>query len=381
MSLFSQIQKIYRALTSRKVSKISVQAQEQEKPEEGSRNYLNLYEMYSSCPPLFRAINIRATLASRFLKLNSSNPDKLKRILSYLSPTASMSIIENIVFKASIDSDIFGLGAVELYLNENMRPELSSIHAKSIDFKRDSSNKILFKPGTQIPQAIIQTTDFETTEIDYNDVSLLRYNALGDELYGISLVKLCYSSAEYYTASLKGFGKAMNKLGFPIYDFSIGNETHEPTPEIVDYVKNKVKNFADKKEFIHEYFIKTDVTESKTISQASDFDKTFIRAIAIASGIPEFLLTGNTNDLSLASSKIMSEILPSILLPSLQNPIEIFVEDIFKKLASIMNIDATIDVSFKPIFTIDQLSDARRAEILSKLDICSKEEIRKIAGL
>ena len=136
MSLFSRIQKIYRALTSRKVSKISVQAQEQEKPEESSRNYFNLYEMYSSCPPLFRAINIRATLASRFLNLNSPNPDKLKRILSYLSPTASMSIIENIVFKASIDSDIFGLGAVELYLNENMRPELSSIHAKSIDFKR-----------------------------------------------------------------------------------------------------------------------------------------------------------------------------------------------------------------------------------------------------
>ena len=77
----------------------------------------------------------------------------------------------------------------------------------------------------------------------------------------------------------------------------------------------------------------------------------------------------------------MSEILPSILLPSLQNPIEIFVEDICKKLASIMNIDTTIDVSFKPIFTIDQLSDARRAEILSKLDICSKKELREIAGL
>ena len=173
----------------------------------------------------------------------------------------------------------------------------------------------------------------------------------------------------------------MNKLGFPIYDFSIGDETHDPTPEVVNYLQNKVKNFADKKEFIHEYFIKTDVTESKTISQASDFDKTFIRAIAIASGIPEFLLTGDTNDLSLASSKIMSEILPSILLPSLQNPIEIFVEDIFKKLANIMNIDTTIDVSFKPIFTIDQLSDARRAEILSKIDICSKKELRKIAGL
>ena len=166
MSLFSRIEKIYHALTQQKVSKISVQAQEQEKIEESSRNYLNLYEMYSSCPPLFRAINIRATLASRFLNLNSSNPDKLKHVLSYLSPTASMSIIENIVFKASIDSDIFGLGTVELYLNDNMRPQLSNIHAKSIDFKRDSSNRILFKPGTQSPQAIIQTTDFERNEID-----------------------------------------------------------------------------------------------------------------------------------------------------------------------------------------------------------------------
>ena len=90
MSLFSRIQKIYRALTPRKVS-ISVQAREQEKPEESSRNYLNLYEMYSTCPPLFRAINIRATLASRFLNIDSSNPDKLKHVLSYLSPTASMS--------------------------------------------------------------------------------------------------------------------------------------------------------------------------------------------------------------------------------------------------------------------------------------------------
>jgi len=381
MSLFSRIQKIYRALTPRKVSKISVQAREQEKPEESSRNYSSLYEMYSTCPPLFRAINIRATLASRFLNIDSSNPDKLKHVLSYLSPTASMSIIENIVFKASIDSDIFGLGTVELYLNDNMRPQLSNIHAKSIDFKRDSSNRILFKPGTQSPQAIIQTTDFEKSEIDYDNISLLRYNALGDELYGISLVKLCYSSAEYYNASLRGFGNAMNKLGFPIYDFSVGDETHDPTPEVVNYLQNKVKNFAVKKEFIHEYFIKTDVTESKAISQTSDFDKTFIRAIAIASGIPEFLLTGDTNDLSLASSKIMSEILPSILLPSLRNPIEIFVEDIFKKLANIMNIDTTIDVSFKPIFTIDQLSDARRAEILSKIDICSKKELRKIAGL
>ena len=46
MSLFSRIQKIYRALTLQKVSKISVQAQEQEKPEESSRNYLNLYDMF-----------------------------------------------------------------------------------------------------------------------------------------------------------------------------------------------------------------------------------------------------------------------------------------------------------------------------------------------
>ncbi len=379
MSLFQKIGRIYTALKGQRISQISVQAMEQEKPSKLSRQ--DLYKIYTSCPPLKRAIDIRATLASNFIKLQSDNQAAVDRVISTLSSTSGFAKLKRVIFNASILADVEGAGFVELYLDNNLRPSLSIIHSQSVDYERDERGRIKYQNGK--PRALIQEVDeFEKITIPFDRISTLKYNEYGDEPYGLPLTSLVASQAQGYIDALNGFANALKKLGFPIYDFSIGSDTNPANAQIIHDVQKAVRNFGNTKEFVHEHFIKPSVTESKYISQTTDFDKPFLRSISIASGVPEFLLTGETQQLSLASSKIMTEVLPKILLPSMETAIEVFVEDIFSKLAEASGEKAATNISFKPIFSGDQISAAQRAQILSSIpNLCSREELRKIAGL
>ncbi len=375
----SLLHRIYTAIKGERISQISVQAMEQEKPSKLSRR--DLYTLYASCPPLKRAIDIRATLASNFISIQSDNQAAVDKVISTLSPTAGLAKLKKIIFNSSVQADVEGAGFVELHLDDNLRPSLSLIHSQSIDYQRDERGRILYQNGK--PKALVQEIDnFQKITIPYDHISALRYNEYGDEPYGLPLTQLVSSQAQGYIDALNGFANALNKLGFPIYDFSIGDEMNPPNAQIIRDVQRAVRNFNNTKEFVHEHFIKPTITESKYISQSTDFDKPFIRSISIASGVPEFLLTGETRELSLASSRIMTEILPKILLPSMQGSIETFTEDIFSKLSEASGEIATTNIIFKPIFSGDQISSAQRAQILSSIpNLCSREELRKIAGL
>ncbi len=366
----------------KRISRISIEAREN-KPTKLSK--AELTELFDKCAPLNRAIVTRAALVSNLIRLEG-NQEEINRILYSISPSYGMARIRQIIFNASIQADIYGAGFVEVHLDNNMRPSLSIIHSGSVDFQRDNMGRIVYE-GSKIKGLIQQIEAYKEVFIPFENVSMLRYNEKGDEPYGTSLVQNLSEQAQGYLNALNGFAASINKLGFPIYDFSVGDDNHEPTPEVIEDLQQRIKDFGKTtREFVHEQYIKPSVTESKYMSHSVDFDRPFIRAIAIGTGIPESLLTGDARSLSLAAAKVLEELLPVVLIPSMKNSIEVFVEDMFQKLSGK---EVNINVNFEPMFSMDTQTKeqnlktaAERAKILSEIpNLCSVDELRKIAGI
>ncbi|DAZ85609.1 TPA_asm: portal protein [Altiarchaeum virus] len=379
MSLLQRIYRAYSELRGQRISQVSEQSEEMEK-ERIAPTRADYYKVYRTCPPLFRAIQIRATIASHYFSLKSET-DIVEKLLSSLDKTSGMAKLRDIVFRASIMADVEGSAFTEIHLDRNMRPTLSLLHSESVDFGRDDMDEIIYDEYGR-PKMLVQTNNFRKIPIPMSRISSLSYSKYGDEPYGIPITGIVYDAAKSYSDVLKSMAQYIKTVGFPVQDFSVGDAEHEPNADTMKDVQRGVKNFSETAEYVHEYFIKRNLSESKMLPQSTVFVDPFVSAIAIASGVPEFTLTGKTKELSLSSARVMTELLPKILLPSMQSSIEQYVEDIFHKIAAAGGRESDVNLVFNPIFSTDKEGSAKVAEILSKIpNLCTPEEIRKIAGL
>ncbi len=267
--------------------------------------------LYRNSWAIKRGVNVRANLLSfRGMKINITSDKQEQVITTFLKrmhPTRPMLALSNTFRQRSIDTDVFGMGFDELLYDAPIVADakdllgFSALHPMNTDFIRNASSDIIkFKEKdgklTKIPEGWVwrQNPDDEMVGVplELDRVASLKYNLLGDELWGISSIEPVFKTAENLRMIEEGMAQGVITYGNPTRDFIVGDESHPPTKKMIDNTAEAVKDFNNKSEYVHPAWIRVGQLESFSLSKIPTYVQPYISAISANFEIPEFILTG-----------------------------------------------------------------------------------------
>jgi len=391
------------AITGRAKTSHSKASREAKSLEFGKFDFNDLELMYRRNPYIFRAANIRASLATPKFKVYAETDQGEKAVKGFLDRIhckRDLSWMNSFLYDRHLDADIFGNAWVELIPNEdeNTLAGFQPLHPAYIDFQRDhppSGPVREDKDGN--PVGISQKVPYydekkkkigkQTIEVGMDCIAHLTLHRVGDELLGIPLVEVAYQSALSQMNAELGLAESIYHHGFPLQDISVGDESNPPTPEMMEKIEKEVKDLNYMSEYVHEYWIRVKNLESYSLPGTVNFSEPFINGIATASGIPKFLLRGTGEGTNRATAQAMLDLIPSTTIFPLRRNLKLFLENqVFAKLFELEGIDDQARIEFDEILPRE---DERITQKLLNLSKCrfsgqtllTLEEAREILGL
>jgi len=115
---------------------------------------------------------------------------------------------------------------------------------------------------------------------------------VGDGFYGIGLIEPIYKSYLRQLAVEDGFANASYRVGFPLIDASVGDETHDATPEQITKVAEQLKDINSLTAFSHPSWLKIGLLESRQSAKIRNFLDYWMDVMITGMGIPKAFATG-----------------------------------------------------------------------------------------
>jgi len=403
MRFISRLSLLKSAISGRPARTAPSKASKESKPLKfGKFNFHDLELMYRRQPYLFRAVNIRASFATPKFKIYTDTTEGEKAVGEFLTRIhckRDLSWLNSFLHNRFIDADVFGNAWTEYILNEDEDTlmGLQHLHPAYIGFQRDhGTNGPIKTDDDDNPVGITQEvpyydtkkerTGHNTIDVPMELIAHLTLHNIGDELLGIPLTEVAYQSALSQMNTELGFAEAIYRHGFPLQDIEVGDERHEPNPEIMEDIEKEVKDLNYMSEYVHEYWIKVKNLESYSLPGTVNFSEPFINAIATASGIPKFLLRGTGEGTNRATAQAMLDLLPSSIFP-LRRKMKLLLENqIFAKLFELEGIDDQIRIEFNEVLPREDDRITAKLLNLSKVrfedrSLLTYEEAREMLGL
>lgn len=363
--------------------------------------------MYRNSWAINKAVNVRANLLSfRGLKIVVKD-DKAKKVtntfLKKMHPTRPMLALANTFNQRSKDVDVFGMGIDELLFDSakvaNAKDLLgfTAVHPINIDFQRaQNSDIIAFEKGpngkpTNVPKGWVWHQDPDQdyqggTKLELDRIASLKYNWLGDELWGMSKIEPVYKTAEDLRMIEEGMAQGVITYGNPTRDIIVGDETHPASKPMIDQVAAAVKNFNSLSEYVHPAHIRIGQIESFSLSKIPNYVAPYITAVGAAFEIPEFILTGSGEGTNKATAQAMINFVHQTIDPLQQKQAMYFEERILAPLMKLNKIDEVPTIEWNEILPRDPNDYANIIKVVSEAlvggkQIVTKEELREWAGL
>ncbi len=365
--------------------------------------------LYRNSWACFKAVNVRANLMSgRGLKIVCKS-DKAKKVvddfLRLMHPTRPMLALQNSFRNRSINADIFGNAYDELLFDPAGTRDnpadpkkakkllgFTAIHPINLDYQRDQGgDKIEFE--NRVPKGWVfsedptgATTDENSIKLPLGRVAHLKYNTVGDELLGISILEPIFKTAERLMKIEEGITQGILTHGNPLHDVIVGDESHPPTKKMIDSVANQVKGLNTKSEYVHPPWIRVGQIEAFSLGKAPNYMQPFITAIAAATQVPEFLLLGRGEGTNKATAQAMIDFIHQTIEPLQQAQALYFEEQILAPLMKLNNIDEVPTIEWNEILPKNPTDYADIVKTLTESlidekQILSIEEARELAGL
>jgi len=364
--------------------------------------------MYRNNWAVFKAVNVRANLMSiRGLKIKAKSDKAIKvtnDFLKRMHPTRPMVSLVNSFKNRSINTDVFGNGHDELLYDPSGTKEkplnpskaknmlgFTAVHPINIDYQREANgNRILFDKHN-MPKGWIWNRDptdemSEGIKIPLGRITHMKYNTIGDELFGMSSIEPVYKTAERHLKVEEGVTHAILTYGNPTRDFTVGDETHVPTKPMIDGVAEEVLDFNFKSEYVHPPWVKVNQIESFSLGNATDYTKPYLTAISAATSVPEFILLGRGEGTNKATAQAMIEFIHQTVEPLQQTQAMYFEEQILAPLMKLNGIEEIPIIEWNEILPKSLTDYANVIKTLSEAMVGGKqiitfEEAREIAGL
>ncbi len=363
--------------------------------------------MYRNSWAVKKGVNVRANLLSfRGLKIVVKS-DKAKKVindfLKKMHPTRPMLALANTFNQRSKDVDVFGMGIDELLYDSlkvaNAKELLgfTAVHPINLDFQRImDSDKIEFatdnkKRVTKVPKGWIWKYDpvkdySGGTKIELDRIATLKYNWLGDELWGMSTIEPVFKTAEDLRKIEEGMAQGVITYGNPTRDIIVGDESHPPNKKMIDNTAEAVKDFNNLSEYVHPPWIRIGQIESFSLSKIPNYVQPYITAIAAAFEVPEFILTGRGEGTNKATAQAMINFVHQTIDPLQQKQAMYFEEKILAPLMKLNDVEEIPTIEWNDILPRNPNDYAAIIKAVSEAmvegkQIVTREELREWAGL
>jgi hypothetical protein len=295
---------------------------------------LNELELvYIKDSTVFNSINkIRQTIMSAHHTLKCRD----KKVLAYfeaftqnLGNSGSDITWDELLSRIFLHQCIYGRSWIENIYNTrgNRIVDWDMVDPKTMDYAKNTNQKIVMdrfgKPIGYIQtipysEAIIfpnQSKAPENVSLGTNDIFIepkriaqIKLYTVGDGFYGIGLIEPIYLNSIRKQNVEEALASAIWRHGFPIMWAQLGDLQHEPTPQQIQTMLEKLKDLTFKKEIATPYYYNLQILESKKATKLQEHLDYFQNQQVTGLGIPKPYATGIGEATNRATLNNMSDL-------------------------------------------------------------------------
>lgn len=342
--------------------------------------FKDLELVYLRFPIASRGIEIRANdFIARGYEIVCKDAKAKKELEEFLEDNQ----FDRLIHQAVINTDLYGNGYIEIIFNGDKTDVrgLKVLHPKFIDLQRTAkTGMVLFKKDGTI-KGFVQNLGTSKTDLRPDQMMHFVFKRLGDEVLGHSILEPCLKTIERCMNIEEGIAQAIFRHGFPQFDISVGDEANPPTPEMIDEIADKVQDLNSKNEFVHTFYQKISVLESRTAKDFSTYPQVFIRQVVACLGVPEPLILGTGEDTNKSTADVQIKHF-AIQISALQHIVKLELEDkLFKLMAKLRGWKDIPKLEWNETLPQDENDKISRVSTLFEKQIITRNEARELIGL
>lgn len=282
-----------------------------------------------------------------------------KEFTSNLGSSGSLITWEGLLTTIFKFQCIYGRSWVENILNKqgNTIVDWDSVDPKTMDYAKDSMKRIVMdKFGN--PTGYVQKIPYDhyfdqqfitrsrlkapaKVVLEPNEIFIERERiahtklfTVGDGFYGIGLLEPIYNMSIRKANVEEALANAIWRHGFPIIWAQLGDLQHEPSPQQIQTMLDKLKNLHFKKEIATPYYYQLHMLESKQSSKMQAHLDYFQNQQVTGLGIPKPYATGLGEATNRATLSNMSDLFQLTLKDIIQNTTESIRQQMFKPICN-----------------------------------------------
>ena len=281
-------------------------------------NKQDLEFMYRDNPVIFNSINktVQLIMAADY-KIVAKKPKVqsfFDRFIDNIGYSGGERYWEDLVETMFKSQTIFGDCWNELIYDKDGKKivDLDSIDPKKMDYAKNSMQKIVLNKDMN-PVGYTQTLPpmsmtnieqkFKPPEnvmlksnqiyIPPNRISHFKLYTVGDGFYGIGLIEPVYKISQSKIEMERALANAIWRVGFPNIVAYVGDKDHDPRPEQVKNVWDKIKDTNYKHGFAFPHYNKIEFLQAKHPEKLQEYLSYWIDQEVTGTGLPRAIATGS----------------------------------------------------------------------------------------
>lgn len=335
-----------------------------------------IFKRYPLC---FRGAIIRANeVIARGFEIVANDKEARATIISFINKTN----LKNLIFQICIDTDVFGNSFLEVIYSKNRREvaDLAIIHPATMDFLRDSRQRIVFNENGK-PRGFIQKSAAKRIEFEADQIAHFAFIRIGDELLGISLFEPALATIKRAMNIEEGIAQAIYRHGFPQFFIQIGNDNNPPTKKMIDDVASTVEDLNVKNEYVAPYYFDIKILEPSSTRSFDAYSKHFIDQIIADLGIPKPILMGTGEGTNKATADVQSRHFRAQI-ETMQSIIKYIIEEkVFKKIAELNQLKEVPKLEWNEVLPEEESAKIARIATVFEKGMANLKEVREMLRL
>lgn len=365
------------------------------------RAELELTYMYN--PTIFNGLNkIVQTIMSTKHEVVSSDPavqEYFTKFLATLGNSGSDITWEELLAQIFKYQCIYGMGFVENIFNKkgNRIVDWDLVDPKKIDYayKPGRTSLALDKYGkplgytetlpmditvkeNHLPSELASVIQMPPNSIFLSPKSIahIKLFSVGDGFYPIGLVEPIYKDSLRKMNIEEALANSIWRHGFPTTIASVGDTSHEPTPQQITNILNKLKDINYKKEFAVPYYYKIQLLESQKAEKLAEYLLYFKEQEVAGMGIPKPFATGGgeaTNRATLGNQLGMFQLTLKQIIDQTSESIK---KQMFRPLCLLEGFKAVPEIKWQEVGAEELDKKAKRLLAYVQAGLLKPEEIK-----
>lgn len=289
---------------------------------------------YSLDPIIFNGINsIVRTIMSYPAEIvceDKQVEEYFKNFTKNIGKSGSDITWEELLAAILTNTCVGGKAYVENVFNKkkNRIVDWDIIDTKTMDYAKDATQKIVFDQSGKpvgyfqvipygdgnglvnkqqekvLPPRVSVPANGRSVFLNNEQVAQIKLYSIGSGLYPIGLVEPIYKMSVRKMNIEASLSQAIQRHGFPIIVAKLGDLNHEPTPNQINGMLDKLKNINFKQEIAVPYYYDLQIMESKKAEKMKEHLDYFQSQEIAGMGVPSPFVTGSSDGATMASMEI-----------------------------------------------------------------------------